>query len=224
MTWRVRLAEPRSPVQLSGAPAAKRAGEGTPHRRRRWKPTRRTCKVVDSVDRLSEGSPGTALDSAPSRQLLSMPARPPSTGVRGRRSSRSALANLRSPGRRARPGGTGLLLEARPSPPGCTRSSSRPTPAQPVRIAEIRRGPRLRQPDQPDDRRGPDPTAASHAGRRRRALRADGLRAGPASCSTPRSSDCLMCVTGSRRYRARPPQDAPRRSAARASRVRARRA
>ena len=40
---------------------------------------------------------------------------------------------------------------------------------------EVRRGARLRPPDQPDDRRGPDPRRR-RPGHRRRALRADGLR------------------------------------------------
>ena len=48
------------------------------------------------------------------------------------------------------------------------------------------RGARLRPADQPADRRGPDPRRR-RAGRRRRAVRADGLRRRTASCSTRRS-------------------------------------
>ena len=50
-----------------------------------------------------------------------------------------------------------------------------------IKILQVRRRARLRPPDQPDDRRGPDPRRR-RAGRGRRALRADGLRrVGPAA-------------------------------------------
>ena len=73
---------------------------------------------------------------------------------------------------------------------------------------QVRRGPRLRSPDQPDDRRGPDPRRR-RAGRRGRALRADGLRRVRAAAQrlVHGLPDALR-HRDPRRHRHRPPRDA----------------
>ena len=80
-------------------------------------------------------------------------------------------------GRRAGPGGQGLLLaRAVDVRLRHARGDRRDRPAdRGDQDPQVRRRPRLRPPDQPDDRRGPDPRRR-RAGRRRGALRADGLR------------------------------------------------
>ena len=73
---------------------------------------------------------------------------------------------------------------------------------------QVRRGARLRQPDQPDDRRGPDPRRR-RAGDRRRALRADGLRRVRAAAQRlVHGLPDPLRHRGPRRHRHRPPRDA----------------
>ena len=72
---------------------------------------------------------------------------------------------------------------------------------------EVRRRPRLRPPDQPDDRRGPDPRWRG-PGRRRRALRADGVRrVRPAPERVVHGLPDALRHRDPRRHRHRPPRD-----------------
>ena len=113
-------------------------------------------------------------------------------------------------GRRARPGGARLLLTRagdlrlrhargdRGDRPGDRRDHH----------LEVRRGPRLRPPDQPDDRRGPDPRRR-RAGGGRCALRADGLRrGGPAAERVLHGLPDALRQRGAGVHRHRPPRDA----------------
>ena len=94
--------------------------------------------------------------------------------VLGRRPRQAARGGGRRTG--ARGEATSTPRSGPPSPPACTRSivETDPLTAE-ITHPEVRRRPRLRQPDQPDDRRGPDPRRG-RPGSGRRALRADGLR------------------------------------------------
>ena len=72
---------------------------------------------------------------------------------------------------------------------------------------QVRRGPRLRLPDQPDDRRGPDPRRGG-AGDRRCALRADGVRRVRAAAQrVVHGLPDALRHRGPRRHRHRPPRD-----------------
>ena len=91
-----------------------------------------------------------------------------------------------------------------------------------IRIAALLRGARLRPADQPAHRRGPDPRRR-RAGRRRRALRADGLRrARPAAQRVVHGLPDAIRQRGPERDRDRPPGDRHRRSTRWGSRAPAR--
>ena len=112
-------------------------------------------------------------------------------------------------GRRAGPGGQGLLLaraldlrqrHARGDRGDRSRHGRDHHP-------EVRRRARLRPPDQPDDRRGPDPRRR-RPGRGRRALRADGLRrVGAAAQRLLHGLPDALRHRGADHDRHRPPRD-----------------
>ena len=113
-------------------------------------------------------------------------------------------------GRRARAGGQGLLLaRAGDVRVRHARGDRRDRPRdRRDHDPQVRRGARLRQPDQPDDRRGPDPRRR-RAGDRRRALRADGLRRVRAAAQRlVHGLPDPLRHRGPRRHRHRPPRDA----------------
>ena len=132
--------------------------------------------------------------------------RPP----RWRPSSASATrASRRCRGRGARARGQGLLLaRAVDVRLGDARRDRGDRPAyRRDQDPEVRRRPRLRPPDQPDDRRGPDPRRG-RPGCRGCALRADGLRRARAAAErlVHGLPDALR-HRGPRRDRHRPPRD-----------------
>ena len=113
-------------------------------------------------------------------------------------------------GRRAGPGGPGLLLaRARDVRLRHARRDRRDRPGdRRDHDPQVRRRPRLRPPDQPDDRRGPDPRRR-RAGRRRSALRADGVRRVRAAAQrVVHGLPDALRHRGARRHRHRPPRDA----------------
>ena len=135
-------------------------------------------EIVDGVVAV-KGSPGSSIDLGTVAGTLQPAALRVRRGVQGGhpvlgRRPRQAAGRR---GRRARPRGPRLLL-ARAGDVRLRHARGDRRDRSGDRRdhdPEVRRRPRLRPPDQPDDRRGPDPRRC-RAGSRRRALRADGVR------------------------------------------------